>query len=104
MSVTQKLILLWTVRLGFGKIWNSIKKNWMEQIKKPIEFSGKNAEIRLFEAITDFLKKAACKPLVICIDDLHWADEQIFRWLNFEKEIWLISRSDHWITPQRNDV
>ncbi|HHE64826.1 MAG TPA: tetratricopeptide repeat protein, partial [Bacteroidetes bacterium] len=57
--------------------------DWMQKINKPIELSGRNAEIRLFGAITVFLKKAAIKPLVICIDDLHWADEQILKWLQY---------------------
>jgi serine/threonine protein kinase/tetratricopeptide (TPR) repeat protein len=74
----------------FGKFgWDLVKygilseQNWMKKIKKPIELSGQNAEIRLFAAITDFLKEAAEKPLVICIDDLHWADKQILKWLQF---------------------
>jgi predicted ATPase len=59
------------------------KQDWMKKIKKPAALTGQNAEIRLFGAITDFLKKAATKPLVICIDDLHWADEQILKWLQY---------------------
>jgi len=76
----------------FGKFgWDLVKfevlseQNWMKRIKKPIELSGQNAEIRLFGAITDFLKNAATKPLVICIDDLHWADEQILKWLHYSQ-------------------
>ncbi|HHE38104.1 MAG TPA: tetratricopeptide repeat protein [Candidatus Cloacimonetes bacterium] len=74
----------------FGEFgWDLVKygilseQDWMKKIKKPIELSGQNAEFRLFGAITDFLKKAASKPLVICIDDLHWADEQILKWLQY---------------------
>ena len=59
------------------------KQDWMKKIKKPAGLTGKNAEIRLFGAITDFLKKSATKSLVICIDDLHWADEQILKWFKY---------------------
>ncbi|MBC8385910.1 MAG: protein kinase, partial [Candidatus Cloacimonetes bacterium] len=59
------------------------KQDWMKKIKKPTELSGQNAEIRLFSAITDFLKNVADKPIIICIDDLHWADEQIMKWLKY---------------------
>ena len=74
----------------FGRFgWDLVKygvlseQNWMKKIKKPIELSGQNAEIRLFGAITNFLKEASNRPLVICIDDLHWADEQVLKWLQY---------------------
>ncbi len=72
----------------FGKFgWDLVKfgilaeKEWMDKIEKPVELSGKDAEIRLFSAMTSFIQKAAAKPLVICIDDLQWADEVILKWL-----------------------
>ena len=72
----------------FGKFgWDLIKfgilaeKEWMNKIEKPVELSGKGAEIRLFNAMTNFIQKAAVKPLVICIDDLQWVDEIILKWL-----------------------
>ncbi|RLC47980.1 MAG: hypothetical protein DRI23_10825, partial [Candidatus Cloacimonadota bacterium] len=74
----------------FGQFgWDLVKagilaeQSWMKKIRKPINLSGQNAEIRLFGAITDLLKKAASKPIVICIDDLHWADDQILKWLQY---------------------
>jgi len=74
----------------FGQFgWDLVKfgilteQKWMHKIEKPIDLSVKNTEIRLFGAITDFLKETASKPIVICIDDLHWADEQILKWLKF---------------------
>jgi tetratricopeptide (TPR) repeat protein len=75
-------------RKYFGKFgWDLVKfgvlteKEWMNKIEKPVELSGKGAEIRLFSAMTSFIQKAATKPLVICIDDLQWADEIILKWL-----------------------
>ncbi|MCK4694716.1 MAG: protein kinase, partial [Candidatus Cloacimonetes bacterium] len=70
---------------NFG--WDLVKfgileeKEWMHKITKPVEMSGKNAEIRLFSAMTNFIQKAAAKPLVICFDDLQWADDVILKWL-----------------------
>jgi serine/threonine protein kinase/tetratricopeptide (TPR) repeat protein len=75
-------------RKYFGKFgWDLVKfgilaeKEWMNKIEKPVELSGKGAEIRLFNAMTNFIQKAATKPLVICIDDLQWVDEIILKWL-----------------------
>jgi len=69
--------------------WDLVKfgilseQDWIQKIKKPIDLVGQSAEFRLFGAITNFLQKTATRPLVICIDDLHWADEQILKWLQF---------------------
>jgi len=72
----------------FGKFgWDLVtfrilkEKEWMKKIEKPVKLSGKGAEIRLFSAITHIIQKAAAKPLVICMDDLQWADEIILKWL-----------------------
>ncbi|MCK4696421.1 MAG: AAA family ATPase, partial [Candidatus Cloacimonetes bacterium] len=72
----------------FGKFgWDLVKfgilteKDWMKKIEKPVELSGKNAEIRLLSAMTNFIQKTAEKPIVICLDDLQWADEVILKWL-----------------------
>jgi len=71
----------------FGKFgWDLVtfgiltEKEWMNKIEKPVELSGKAAEIRLFSAMTVFIQKAAAKPMVICIDDLQWVDEIILKW------------------------
>ncbi|RLC46863.1 MAG: hypothetical protein DRI23_11915, partial [Candidatus Cloacimonadota bacterium] len=70
---------------NFG--WDLVKfgilaeQEWMNKIEKPVELSDNPAEIRLFSALTHFMQRAAEEPLVICIDDLHWADEIIMKWL-----------------------
>jgi len=77
----------------FGRFgWDMIKfgilaeKEWMNKIEKPVELSGESAEIRLFNAMTSFIQKAAAKPLVICIDDLQWADNAILKWLVYAEK------------------
>ena len=46
--------------------------------------AGEQARFRLFDSITTFLKRAAARrPLVIVLDDLHWADEASLRLLQF---------------------
>ena len=42
------------------------------------------ARFRLFDSITSFLKNASrSQPIVICLDDLHWADQASLRLLRF---------------------
>ena len=72
----------------FGKFgWDLVnvgllpEQDWMQTIKKPPELSGKDAEIRLFGAITDLIKQVTHKPTVICLDDLQWANAVVLRWL-----------------------
>ena len=43
-----------------------------------------SARFRLFDAITNFLKRAAeAKPLILILDDLHWADQPSLMLLEF---------------------
>lgn len=45
---------------------------------------GESAQFRLFDAITGYLKKAAeIQPLVIVLDDLHWADKSTLLLLQY---------------------
>lgn len=72
-------------QFGWDLVRNGILsyESWMDQIEKPPELSGKNGEIRLFSAVTDFVRVAACRPIVIALDDLQWADESLYNWLVF---------------------
>src|SRR6185295_16875563 len=46
--------------------------------------AGEAARFRLFDSVTLFLKRAAARrPLVVVLDDLHWADEASLRLLQF---------------------
>ncbi len=51
---------------------------------EPAEAEDEQARFRLFDAITTFLTTASgSRPLVIVLDDLHWADEPSLRLLEF---------------------
>ena len=74
----------------FGQFgWDLIKHgiltydSWMDQFEKPPALSGKSGEVRLFSAITDFIRSAASKPIMIAFDDLQWADETLLKWLMY---------------------
>jgi len=48
------------------------------------ELEPKQARFRLFDSVTTFLKNAArSQPLLLILDDLHWADEGSLRLLEF---------------------
>ena len=45
---------------------------------------GEQARFRLFDSVTTFLKRTAARqPVVLILDDLHWADEASLRLLRF---------------------
>ncbi|MBA3652779.1 MAG: AAA family ATPase [Actinobacteria bacterium] len=50
----------------------------------PHELEPEQARFRLFDAVASFLWRAAARqPVVVVIDDLHWADESSMRLLTF---------------------
>ena len=54
------------------------------QTAKPPDLEGEEARFRLFDSVTTFLTTvAADRPLMIVLDDLHWADEPSLRLLEF---------------------
>ena len=50
----------------------------------PASIAGEQARFRLFDALTGFLRRRAQQgPLLLVLDDLHWADEASLRALEF---------------------
>ena len=56
----------------------------LPDLSAPVPAEPAHARFRLFEAITTFLcNAAATRPLVLILDDLHWADTPSLRLLQF---------------------
>ena len=52
------------------------RKNRLDGLEKPPSLDPEQARFRLFLSITNFLKNISLsQPLVLVLDDLHWADE-----------------------------
>ncbi len=53
-------------------------------LPQPLEVEAQQAQARLFEALTQlFLSLAADTPVLLCLDDIHWADEATLGWLQY---------------------
>jgi DNA-binding SARP family transcriptional activator len=49
-----------------------------------VEVEPAQAQARLFEALTQLLRSLATdSPLLLCLDDVHWADEATLGWLQY---------------------
>ncbi|GIK40907.1 MAG: transcriptional activator [Chloroflexota bacterium] len=58
----------------------------------PVEVAPQQAQARLFEALTEvFGSLATDSPLLLCLDDVHWADEATLGWLQYTTK-WLAGR------------
>ncbi|MDX1523682.1 MAG: AAA family ATPase, partial [Anaerolineae bacterium] len=50
----------------------------------PVEVAPQQAQTRLFEALTQvFCSLTNDSPLLLCLDDVHWADEATLDWLEY---------------------
>ena len=59
-------------------------KERLPDLEPPPRLEAEEARFRLFDSITSFLKGASrTKPLVLVLDDLHWADESSLLLLQF---------------------
>jgi DNA-binding SARP family transcriptional activator len=77
-------------------LWQSIRPIWLTEAARllpelpdafpslpaPIEVKPDQAQARLYEALCQcFLGLAAQTPVLLCLDDLHWADDATRGWL-----------------------
>src|SRR5262249_6544070 len=59
-------------------------RNRLPDVPAPPPVDSEQARFRLFDAVTTFLKRAAeTRPLVLVLDDLHWADKPSLLLLRF---------------------
>ncbi|UCG22855.1 MAG: AAA family ATPase [Chloroflexota bacterium] len=59
-------------------------KDQVPQLPEPIEATRPQLQTRLFEALAQvMLGLTGRRPLLLCLDDLHWADETTLSWLQF---------------------
>ena len=84
--------------LPHKQLWTEIAPIWLGELTtlipemrgnspdlpQPLAIEPEQAQARLFEALTRvFLGLAVNEPpLMVCIDDLHWADETTLEWLS----------------------
>ena len=53
-------------------------------VPEPTQVDPEQSRFRLFEAVSSFLKRAAAdEPLLLVLDDIHWADEPSLLLLRF---------------------
>ncbi len=56
----------------------------LPDLEAPPALEPESARFRLFDSITTFLKNASqSQPLMLVLDDLHWADRSSLRLLEF---------------------
>jgi DNA-binding SARP family transcriptional activator len=82
--------------LALPELWAGIRPIWLAEAARllpelpetfphlpaPVEVKPDQAQARLCEALCQcFLGLAAQAPLLLCLDDLHWADEATRGWL-----------------------
>ncbi|MFQ6030078.1 MAG: AAA family ATPase [Dehalococcoidia bacterium] len=59
-------------------------RNKLPDLEPPPALEPEQARFRLFDSITTFFKNSAqSQPLVLVLDDLHWADRSSLLWLEF---------------------
>jgi DNA-binding SARP family transcriptional activator/DNA replicative helicase MCM subunit Mcm2 (Cdc46/Mcm family) len=79
-------------------LWSSIRPIWLAEaihilpemdeffpgLPETFKVEPAQAQARLFEAISQiFAGLAEKQPLLLCLDDVHWADEATLGWLNY---------------------
>ena len=83
--------------LSHIQLWAEIPRLWLGELTpllpelndhfsglpRPLEIKPEHAQARLIEALTQVILGLAPQspPLILCLDDLHWADEATLSWL-----------------------
>lgn len=95
----QPIVLALRQALSQPELWSSIRPIWLAELERilpeirdyfkelprPFQVEPIQAQARLYEAISQVLLGLArgAGSMVLCLDDIHWADEATLGWLNF---------------------
>jgi DNA-binding SARP family transcriptional activator len=56
-------------------------------LPQPVDVDVQQAQVRLFEALTQLFRSLATDtPLLLCLDDIHWADKATRGWLQYASD------------------
>jgi DNA-binding SARP family transcriptional activator len=93
-------LIVQALRLALARpgLWAGIRSIWLAEaqailpelsqlfvdLPEPLKVDPGQAQARLFEALSQIaLTLAGRQPLLICLDDIHWADEATLDWLEY---------------------
>jgi DNA-binding SARP family transcriptional activator/tetratricopeptide (TPR) repeat protein len=94
----QPLVQALRLALPLRDRWRHTLSIWLAEVSRllpelraqfpdlppPVEVAPQQAQARLFEALTEvFVSLATESPLLLCLDDVHWADEATLDWLQY---------------------
>jgi DNA-binding SARP family transcriptional activator len=94
----QPLVQALRQALSLPELWGDIRPIWITEtsrlipelgdhfpdLPQPVHVEQDQAQARMFEALTQCLLGLADKaPLLLCLDDAHWADEATLGWLTY---------------------
>ncbi len=94
----QSLVQALRLALPLRDRWSHTLSTWLAEVSRllpelrdhfpdlplPVEVAPAQAQARLFEALTElFGSLAGNSPLLLCLDDVHWADEATLGWLEY---------------------
>ncbi len=94
----QPLVQALRLALPLSERWIHTQSVWLAQVSRllpelqakfldlspPAETAPQQTQAHLFEALSEvFISLAIDSPLLLCLDDVHWADETTIGWLQY---------------------